>query len=223
MTALHGFLGLPSDWNAVFPEGVIQAPAWLPMLHRVCGLKALASSLSENAGGDVLVGYSMGGRVALHMLVDDGARWRRAVIVSASPGLLTEAEREARAAHDRRWAERFRHDAWERVLEDWEAQAVFAGEPRLPRNERDFDRAQLAAALEKGSVGIQEDLRSALRELQIPVLWVAGERDEKYAAIARECAALNPNFEVRILAGAGHRAPWSATDQFRKAVKEWTQ
>jgi 2-succinyl-6-hydroxy-2,4-cyclohexadiene-1-carboxylate synthase len=229
VTALHGFLGLPGDWDKVFPEdefGAVSKPSWVPLLNGLTGdraLHSLAKALNKRAQGDeTLVGYSMGGRIALHMLLEGGAHlWRGAVIVSASPGLPSEAERERRAAQDARWADRFRRDPWRRVVADWNAQPVFAADPPLRRDESDFDREQLANALERGSVGLQADLRPALRALDIPVLWIAGEQDEKYAALAEECAALNPAFEFTILDGSGHRAPWTATEQFRRAVKAW--
>jgi len=226
VTALHGFLGLPSDWDEVLDAD--SKPAWLPLLHGLKGersLPALAQALNKRAERDsVLLGYSMGGRIALHMLLEGGAHlWRAAVIVSASPGLKTEAERERRAAQDARWADRFRRDPWNTLLRDWNAQPVFEGEPPLRRDEDDFDREQLASALESGSVGLQANLRPALAKLDVPVLWVAGERDEKYVELARECAALNPRFEARIVSGAGHRAPWSTTDEFRTAVEAWIE
>ena len=93
----------------------------------------------------------------------------------------------------------------------------------MRRDEDEFDREELACALERGSVGLQEDLRPALRRLDVPVLWIAGEQDEKYAELAKECAALNPRFEARILEGVGHRAPWTGTQEFQNAVKEWIE
>ena len=78
-------------------------------------LPAIADSLNKLAQGDVLLGYSMGGRLALHMLSADGAarRWRKAIIISASPGIVSLTERRRRLDNDRRWAERFRMENWQ--------------------------------------------------------------------------------------------------------------
>ena len=89
------------------------------------------------------------------------------------------------------------------LMRDWDAQPVFEGEPRPRRDELDYDRNELAAMLVRGSIGLQEDLRSALTRLEVPVLWVAGQSDAKYAALAQECAALNRRFQLAILPGRG--------------------
>ena len=164
----------------------------------------------------------MGGRIALHMLLGEPERWRRAIIVSASPG-MKDAERGARLKSDEAWANRFLHDEWDAVVADWNAQPVFAHDPpeRLPRREADYDRHALAAALVLGSVARQRDLRAELRSLDLPILWIAGAKDARYAALAAECAALNPRFSMTTLR-TGHRVPWGDPDGFRKAVADFT-
>ncbi len=186
-------------------------------------LVRLAHHLNQNSEGDTLLGYSMGGRIALHMLLQDPGRWRRAIIVSASPGLRTEGERAERLKGDEAWAARFLHEDWDAVVRDWNAQAVFAHDPpdRLPRREEEFDRHALAAALALGSVAHQANLREKLAALDIPVLWMAGAKDAKYAALAAECAALNPRFSMTTLR-TGHRLPWGDPSGFRKAVADFT-
>ncbi len=186
-------------------------------------LDTIAAALNRETTGDVLLGYSMGGRIALHMLLQEPGRWRRAVIVSASPGHLSDAAREARIENDRIWAERFLRDDWDAVVADWNAQGVFAHDPpdRLPRKEGDFDRIALAAALVLGSVARQRDLRPELETLNVPILWLAGAQDAKYAALAEECAALNPRFTATVLPHVGHRAPWGDPAAFRAAVDDF--
>jgi 2-succinyl-6-hydroxy-2,4-cyclohexadiene-1-carboxylate synthase len=164
----------------------------------------------------------MGGRIALHMLLDQPERWRRAVIVSASPG-LPKQERASRLEADKKWAERFRTEPWDELMEAWNGQAVFQGEPEPDRDEADYQREDLALALERGSVGDQEDLRARLAALEITILWIAGENDAKYAALAEECAALNPRFAHNLIEGAGHRAPWTAREQFQSVLTEFLE
>lgn len=226
MTALHGFLGRPADWDGVLGDDWTK-PNWfatpLPPPGKRSGyLDDLATVLNAESLGDTLLGYSMGGRVALHMLLQAPARWRRAVIVSASPGLNGEDERVARLERDLRWAGRFVRDDWEAVVRDWNDQPVFAYDPpdRLPRREADFERRALSSAVVFGSVARQRDLRPELRTLDLPILWIAGAKDSKYAVLAEECAALNPLFTAAIL-DAGHRVPWGATAAFQKAVADF--
>ena len=116
----------------------------------------------EAAAGErrVLLGYSLGGRLALHTLLDAAfihpGLWDAAVIVSAHPGLSVGSanERSLRIAADERWAERFERDPWPRLVNDWGAQPVFCGKPwPLARHERDFDRDELRSALSSWSLG----------------------------------------------------------------------
>ena len=227
MTCLHGFLGLPSDWDVPPCTAKAHKVDWMPALAGLPGLPdepalpALAEALNSQVPGDVLLGYSMGGRIALHMLLaKGGARWREAIIVSASPGLGNSAERIARFNADGLWARRFRDEPWDSVVSAWNVQAVFATDNATPlvRHEHEFDRKTLALTLLRGSVGRQADLREELAALHMPILWIAGELDTKYAALAQECAALSPLFRCEILPGAGHRAPWASSSAFCEAI-----
>jgi 2-succinyl-6-hydroxy-2,4-cyclohexadiene-1-carboxylate synthase len=221
LIALHGFLGRGSDWDTLLPADT-QKVDWLPMVEpRPDLLQFLADQLVALAPENgTLVGYSMGGRIALMMLTRHPKRFRRAVIISASPGLRDDEDRSLRHQSDARWARRFTSGEWDLLMADWNAQPVFASDPPPPlaREEADYDRQKLAWAVEYGSVAHQPDLRETLREATIPILWVAGENDRKYADLAEECAALNPKFELAILPRVGHRAPWTAPNEFRAAL-----
>ena len=219
--ALGGFLGRPDDWDGVL-DSCWERLDWmrdLPSAESEYWLGDLARRVGSATDADVLLGYSMGGRIALHILIQNPDRWRAAIIVSASPGPKP-GEDPARASRDEAWAERFRSEPWESVLADWNAQSVFAHDPpdRLSRTEDLYDRAQLAEVLTHCSVARQADLRDALRQLTVPVLWVAGERDTKYSALAAECAALNSQFSLAIVPEAGHRAPWGNPTAFTSAI-----
>jgi len=219
--ALGGFLGRPDDWDGVLDMSWqrLDWMQYLPASEVEGWLSALANNLGDVGNGEVLLGYSMGGRIAQHLLIKSPERWRAAVIVSASPGPKA-GEDPARADRDATWAARFRSEPWESVLADWNAQSVFAHDPpdQLERSEQLYDRERLAEVLVSGSVARQADLRRRLASLGVPILWVAGERDSKYSSLATECAALNPRFSLAIIPEAGHRAPWGNPLAFRTAV-----
>lgn len=197
ITALHGFLGRPADWDFL----------------RDAGLDVDARELDDvPQSGDTILGYSMGGRIALHALLD-GARYQRAVIVSAGLGIESESDRAARRMADETWAKRFEHDEWEAVLRDWNAQPLFGGDVRV-RHERDYDRRRVVDALRRWSAGVLPPLAPRLNEIEIPVLWIAGERDAKYVAEAKRAVSLLPNAKLWICPGAAHRVPWEQPDAF---------
>jgi 2-succinyl-6-hydroxy-2,4-cyclohexadiene-1-carboxylate synthase len=183
LTIFSGFLGTPRDWD--FLRDLQPADR-------------------------VLLGYSMGGRLALQALID-GAPFDRAVIVSA--GLNLEDDRDERRARDEAWAKRFESDPWDEVLRDWNAQPVFGGHA-LQRDERDYDRRELARQLRENSSGALPPLAPRLHEIAIPILWIAGERDPQYVAIGRRAVSLLPNAELWICPGAGHRVPWEQPERF---------
>jgi len=184
IVALHGFLGLPSDWDFLREAGFDIA--------------------SE---GDVILGYSRGGRLALHALLN-GAKYKAAVFVSTrvSPA---EGSRED-------WAQRFERDDWETLMRDWNAQPLFGGHV-MPRAEEDFDRAELARQL-------RENVPAALprlHELALPTLWIAGARDAKYVAEAELAASRAPDARVEIVDGAAHRVPWERPDAVVAALRRF--
>ena len=198
---LSGFLGLPSDWD------------FLPWPH----------SATE---GDVLLGYSMGGRLALELLE---SQWRtgtpacpprrrdrdtftKAIIVSA--GL--NAPDDERRARDEEWARRFESEEWTSLMRAWNAQPVFGGH-ELPRREEDYSRAELARQLRELSPAVLPPPR--LESIDTPVLWIAGERDTKYVDIARTAVARLPTAELWICPNAGHRVPWEQRDAFIERLR----
>jgi 2-succinyl-6-hydroxy-2,4-cyclohexadiene-1-carboxylate synthase len=201
--AIHGFLGEARDWDFLRQDGFdIRAVD----LFRTYPLPLLA------AAADAIVGYSMGGRLALQALLS-GATFSRAVIVSAGLGIDDPAERIARRQRDELWAQRFERDDWRELMHDWNAQPLFDGEV-VPREESDFDRRALAAALREWSPAVLPPVAARLHEIEIPLLWIAGARDAKYVAEGKRAVELLPNAELWVCPDAGHRVMWDQPQRF---------
>jgi 2-succinyl-6-hydroxy-2,4-cyclohexadiene-1-carboxylate synthase len=113
---------------------------------------------------------------------------------------------------------RFEADPWIRVVADWEAQPLFGGHT-MNRRESDFDRSALAGELRRFSPAVLPPLAPRLHEIEIPVLWIAGERDAKYVDIARKAAGLLPNAELWICPDAAHRVPWEQPESFVRRLQ----
>jgi len=225
---LHGFLGRGADWDglrAAWPSDVLRfhTPNLFTHPPRHESLAAFgtrfAAEVAEADPAPVVVGYSLGGRLALHALLARPDRWRAAVIVSAHLGLLDPAERAARLADDARWAARFANDDWTAVVDDWNARSVFAGRPAAtPRPASAYDRAALAAALTDWSLGRQEPLADRLAALAVPILWIAGEHDARFAAQGERARDACGHVELKSAPGAAHRVPWEAPAWFAAEV-----
>jgi len=167
----------------------------------------------------VMVGYSLGGRVLLHRLLDDSVpSLDLAVVISAHPGLPEDAtqERSAREASDEEWAVRLEADGFEggQFLEDWNSQAVFqSGQVFAPSDEQirsvqDY-RKDWAWALRNGSLAQQADLRDDLKRhvYTRDLLWFCGEADRKFSQIYTELEASRIPGQWWRVSNAGHRVP----------------
>ena len=236
---LHGFLGQPSDWNGLeeslrsrernvqlvkvplFDDAALggnDSPAeWAKRFTL-----EVASVPSESNVRRFLVGYSLGGRLALHALLEKSFRWAGAVVVSCHSGLTDESDRTARRASDARWAARVLEEPWDSLMEAWNAQPVFGG-TSLPfrREEISFSRDKIAAAFWSWSLGNQEDLLPRLPKIDVPVLWLTGARDSAYTEIAKRAATRAHSIQSRIIADAGHRLPWEAPKIFHELVSSF--
>lgn len=157
----------------------------------------------------ILIGYSMGGRLALHALLEGGP-WHAAVIISANPGIRDAGEVSSKRSQDTVWATRALTQSWAEFLNDWNAQPILGGAMRDEREDKKLiqRRREIARSFVDWSAGNQQSLWSRLSEIKVPVLWVAGENDPKYVAIAKEAASGSDGFRVEIAPDSGHRVPW---------------
>lgn len=228
---LHGAVGLASDWRgtgralATHGVGSKAVDLWrfldccpMPMEDFGVALSAEASGEVLRGSGRVLVGYSMGGRLALHALLADPSPWQGAVIVSAHPGLEHEVDRVTRRAADADWASRALTGNWAEFIEAWNAQPVFTGTGFCEDGSRASRLAQrrreIARSFVDWSLGAQEPLWSRLSGISIPVMWITGREDAKFTELAARAAASMPCASHRVIDGAGHRVPWQNETQF---------
>jgi 2-succinyl-6-hydroxy-2,4-cyclohexadiene-1-carboxylate synthase len=174
----------------------------------------------------VLVGYSLGGRLALHLAARHPERIARLLLVGASAGLETESARAERRESDARWARLLRENGLEAFFRAWEAQPLFAslaeldapGRARLEAARAGHDAEGLAWSLEAFGLGAQQPLHDALPALAVPTVWAAGARDAKFSALAAELAGRMPNARAEIVPGAGHNLPLERPAAFRSLV-----
>jgi len=229
--ALPGFLGLPSDWD-IIGEGIgepWEAVELFSLSHPKYGLQCWGRALNhyvaqQSVSRRILMGYSQGGRLGMHALIDAPELWAGAIMVSAHTGLILEKERSSRLRSDERWAQRFLKDPWEVLINDWNCQTVFRiGALPPQRKERDYVRSDLACAIQSWSIGRQGNLRGALSQLTLPLLWIAGEKDFKYVALSQQIAVDHFYSLFWIAPEVGHRVPWESPQLFSKKVKLWLQ
>ena len=240
---LHGFMGSSTDWlptaerlSEFFRSILVDLPGHgrtplpsnplsLQMKDVVQALDVLLDHLRVERC--ILVGYSMGGRIALHYALQHPERCMRLILESASPGLRTPSEREARRASDHRLAAQLERMDFAEFLAKWYSQPTFASlkhQPGLLRpliaRRLENDASMLAHVLRTLGTGCQESLWERLSSIEMPVLALAGMFDAKYVAIAREMAGCSPRIRAHVVPGAGHIVHLEKAEEFLKRIKD---
>ena len=218
VVALHGFAGTGRMWEVVDPSYV--APDLPPSVDG-----AVATALAAAPGPFVLAGYSMGGRIALQVALAAPERVERLVLISATAGIEDPAERARRREADERLAAEIEAGDIEAFADRWLGQPLFAEDPpearRLQREDiLRNEPAVLAASLRALGQGAMAPVWDRLGELSMPVTVLAGERDEKYRALAgRITSGLRGNVEKVVVPGSGHGLPREAPAAVAAAIR----
>lgn len=231
---LHGAVGMAADWRETAKGlgargiGTRAVDLWRflepgPLPIREFGKAFNADAVDEifRGTGRALVGYSMGGRLALQALLENDPPWQAAVIVSAHPGLESEAEKTARRSADAMWAMKAMASPWQDFLKEWGSQSVLGGAlPRDPNLSTALAgrRQEISRSFVDWSLGNQDNLWERLGEIAIPVLWIVGENDGKFREIGERAVSVMPSAELVVAPGAGHRVPWDAPAWFAETV-----
>jgi 2-succinyl-6-hydroxy-2,4-cyclohexadiene-1-carboxylate synthase len=231
---LHGFAGTRHGWDLVAER--LRPERYRPLALDLRGhgdardarpitfAAVVADVVAAAPERFVMCGYSLGGRVALHVALAHPERVSRLVLVASSAGIDDPALRAERRAADERLAEEAERGGIEAFAERWMRQPLFAGTPpaAAARWREDIlrnDPAALAAALRGIGAGAMEPLWERLAELAgMPVTIVAGERDGRYVALGRRLADALPGARLLLVPGAGHGLPREAPQAVATAI-----
>jgi 2-succinyl-6-hydroxy-2,4-cyclohexadiene-1-carboxylate synthase len=241
---LHGFTGSGADFAPWFAE-LSDTLSWeapdLPGHGSLAG--AMASELAsmdacnamlrariESASRPVIVvGYSLGGRVALNFASQFSHLIAGLVLIGANPGLRDEGLRQERLRWEQELCERLRRDGVQAFMNYWQALPIIETQKRIPENvwhrmqeRRLISNAEgLIQSIRTMGTGRMTALWENLRGLICPVLYCAGQEDEKYCAIGREVAELVPQGQFVSVPGAGHAAHLEAMGSSASLVRTW--
>lgn len=239
---LHGFTGSHASWAQLmasftghFQTFAVDLPGHgktdAPHDAARCRQELVSAdlvALMAHSGHDRfnLLGYSMGGRLALALTFLFPQNVAALVLESASPGLAAPAEREERRRQDEALAREIEADGVPRFVDKWEKQPLFASQGQLPASVRDALRSQrlnnsargLAASLRGAGTGAQRSFWPQIPALKTPALLICGELDGKFCDLAGRMASANPALQLRQVAGAGHCVHLEQPQTFRQAV-----
>ncbi|HWU42519.1 MAG TPA: alpha/beta fold hydrolase, partial [Bdellovibrio sp.] len=236
--------GRPADWDrvkAAIPKNtrlLIYAPDYFkdPQLSPQHNFANWAKNFNRwvqmqthNNDKNILIGYSLGGRLALHALEQKPTLWSEAVLVSANTGFndsiegLPEGsdERRKRWINDTYWAEQFNTSSWETLLRNWNAQPIFGGGDEEPvRLEKDYSRDSLGLALAQWSLAQQKNMRLVLKQNSGRISWVVGERDEKMMNLLQDLLGDVPQLKFEIISDSSHRVLFDKPQELAKIINE---
>jgi 2-succinyl-6-hydroxy-2,4-cyclohexadiene-1-carboxylate synthase len=225
LVLLHGFTGAASSWDAVIAALPSDLPAYALTLPGHAGVPepgcadfaaachGLAAQVRRlTAEPAHLIGYSLGGRLALGMAQLTAMPIACLSFIGTHTGLADAGERQARVDADARWQQVLRTVGIEAFAAAWEQQPILAVAPHVPRARlaqqasvrRRHDAAALAACLEATGLGQMPDFAPGLPTLGVPSQWLAGNHDEKFLRIAQAAAARAPQAAWHAIAPCGH-------------------
>lgn len=188
-------------------------------------IRALLDTLPTSI--DRVIGYSLGGRIALSLIQLAPERFRSAAIISAHPGLLDPALREQRRLADQVWIDLLRDQGIDAFVTAWEHQPLFRTQARLAPEILARQRAQrlsqrpegLARALERLGLGEMPSTWEALARYQGRLDWIIGGEDTRFQAIAHEVLAHRPATWLHVLEDVGHNPLLEAPERLRACLE----
>lgn len=240
---LHGFTGSEASWQHLLPAlsqhyrvitldfpghgstAVPTDPARYSLENTAADLARILDELKIERAA--VLGYSMGGRVALYFALRYPGKMLALILESVSPGLATEQERQDRTVADRALADFIEEKGIAAFVERWENLPLWSSQVNLPEDVRDSLHRQrlnncpagLANSLRGLGTGVQPSLWDELEEYGRPVLVLTGELDAKFTLTGQLMAAKFPNARHETVAGAGHAVHLEKPGEFESLIK----
>jgi 2-succinyl-6-hydroxy-2,4-cyclohexadiene-1-carboxylate synthase len=240
LVLVHGFLGSSADWMPVVDAMSRDRCFLLPDLpghgrslhlddamYTYEGAAAeLAKTIREmHPKGCAMLGYSLGGRLALGVALQAPDTILRLIVESATAGLRTEEDRRVRKELDAERAAALRDQPLSDFVYTWYRQALFGPLSREPGRFEAMKASrsknhpeELARALEGMSPSRQPNLWERLEELPMPAVFISGEDDIRYSVVARQMAGLCPQGKVVIVPNTGHIVHVEQRKQFIEEI-----
>ena len=229
---LHGFTQNADCWGPFGTEMAINHPLVAIDLPGHGGSSEVRADLPETAAllasllePSIVLGYSLGGRIALHLALANPELVTRLVLIGATGGIENANERETRRTSDEQLADHLEDIGVEAFLDEWLAQQLFASltaEQAMREIRATNSREGLASSLRLCGTGTQEPLWSRLHELTMPVLVIAGENDAKFTQLGHQLVdAIGENATFRAIANAGHSAHLENPATTASVIETW--
>jgi 2-succinyl-6-hydroxy-2,4-cyclohexadiene-1-carboxylate synthase len=239
---LHGFMGSLEDWHVISKQ--LSTDYFCVMIDLPGHGNTVVSQeddfrMSKTAGSLIgylksagiqnchLLGYSMGGRLALYIAVNFPQECNRVVLESANPGLIDEKEKKVRRKYDEELAREIEKNSAEEFLDKWYSMPLFQtlkehpGFKELLENRIRYYNKDLSKSLVGMGLGNQASFWNKLNQLKMPILILTGEKDEKFRKIALQMYRKNKGFRVSVVRDCGHNVHFEDPETFVWEVKKF--
>ena len=174
-----------------------------------------------------LIGYSMGGRLALYLVLHFPEKFSHLILESASPCLKSAIARKKRIEHDAQWIKKLKNENFSEVLSEWYQQSLFDSLRKLPDFPDLFARRlnnspeKLAKSLQYLGTGQQISLWEKLPQGSVPLLLLVGGQDHKFVAINQKIAVDYPQAQLEVFSHCGHNLHLEDSHHFTLALRQF--
>jgi len=241
IVALHGFLGSGQDWDSL--EQCLDPNIKNHLNNKLSFLKINLFSKNESQitsedlvsfknlsrkihqltdpeSIKIFLGYSLGGRIGLHLLEQFGHEYSQFIFMSTHPGLTSTKEKSLRETNDLQWLMRLQNLNFDDFLKEWGQQPVFKNDLNLTKNESDFDLKKLEFALRELSLAQQENKEAVLKQHSSKVKWLVGDHDSKFVDIAEQLKQKKILSGYERILNSGHRIVFDNSQSVSAIIEE---
>lgn len=223
MVAFHGFMGCGADFDPMASRLSIEFQSPDLIGHGThCSMNPVDYNTTAQVDywieripkGSILIGYSMGGRLALQLATRYPTYFSGLIVIGGTPGLKEREERNRRVQWDAQQALRLRQDGMAIFVDYWQQLPIISTQENIPTEIRkpmmerrlQQDPAMLALSMQHFGTGTMPNCWGELEHLTMPTLLMVGEHDPKYQRIANEMMRYLPSAQLSIVPNAGHCA-----------------
>ena len=229
---VHGFTQTRDSWRTVGEAlsidneiVLVDAPNHGDSSDITLNIETGANAIIDVGGDATYIGYSLGARLCLTGALSNAEHVKRLVLISGTAGIDDSTERQQRIANDEQLATRITQIGVSAFIDEWLALPMFAG-LTAATNQREIrirnTAIALASSLRLCGAGKQQPTWSRLKELMMPVLLIAGERDTKFVALANRIAdSIGSHAQLQIIANCGHSPHLEQPEQFLEVTRRF--
>lgn len=229
---LHGFTQTAGCWGT-FAETLatshqivaVDLPGHGGSADVRTNLPQTAELLATTLAPSIVIGYSLGGRVALHFALAYPDLVQRLVVIGATGGLVSDEERKQRRTADEALADHLEDIGVDAFLDEWLSQPLFASltaDQSFRELRATNSSSGLASSLRLCGTGTQEPLWDRLGELNMPVLVLAGANDDKFTQLGRQLVeSIGTNASIQLIDNAGHSAQLENPAATASVITNW--